>query len=319
MNNKITNLIFIAILFCGFNSTVLSQPIEIIFTAATDTLTRAEVNAKLSEYDTDELEANGFIAIIDDGVTVIGNRAFAFCSNLKSINTPNIVGVDEGAFEDCKSLTTVDLPLVTFVSSWAFGNCKSLTTVNFPLVEFVSSGAFAYCENLTTVSFGTGFENPTTIGFLFGVFPYVWFPSSGLTQNIDLILGSNVLPLPDLEANTWQYCEGNIVPGSAVTPYKWKSITIHTNIEETIKNHTVNIYPNPTVSDFTVSFDLETAGNLTVTLNDILGQELFEIYNAFTVEGNFTKPFSLKELPIGVYYLKIVHNGNVRVEKVIRN
>jgi len=319
MNNKITNLIFIAILFCGFNFTVLSQPIEIIFTAATDTLTRAEVNAKLSEYDTDELEANGFIAIIDDGVTVIGNRAFAFCSNLIKVELPFVTRIRNYAFVNCYNLKSINTPNIVGVDEGAFEDCKSLTTVNFPLVEFVSSGAFAYCENLTTVSFGTGFENPTTIGFLFGVFPYVWFPSSGLTQNIDLILGNNVLPLPDLEANTWQYCEGNIVPGSAVTPYKWKSITIHTNIEETIKNHTVNIYPNPTVSDFTVSFDLETAGNLTVTLNDLLGQELFEIYNDFTVEENFTKTFSLKDLPIGVYYLKIVHNGNVRVEKVIRN
>ena len=50
----------------------------------------------------------------------------------------------------------------------------------------------------------------------------------------------------------------------------------------------------------------------------MLGQELLEIHNGFTVEGTFTKTFSLKELPIGVYYLKIVHNGNVKVEKVIR-
>ena len=78
------------------------------------------------------------------------------------------------------------------------------------------------------------------------------------------------------------------------------------------------ISPNPTDASTTVSVDLETAGNLTVTLNNMLGQELLEIYNGFTVEGTFTKTFSLKELPIGVYYLKIVHNGNVKVEKVIR-
>ena len=53
-------------------------------------------------------------------------------------------------------------------------------------------------------------------------------------------------------------------------------------------------------------------------LTDLSGRELFTVYDGFTVEGNFTQTFSLKELPIGVYYLKIVHNGNVRVEKVVR-
>ena len=91
----------------------------------------------------------------------------------------------------------------------------------------------------------------------------------------------------------------------------------HSSItEQTITN--LLVAPNPTSAHTTVSVDLETAGNLTVTLNNMLGQELFEIHNGFTSAGEFTKTFSLKELPIGVYYLKIVHNGNVRVEKVIR-
>ena len=94
-----------------------------------------------------------------------------------------------------------------------------------------------------------------------------------------------------------------------------------TSIEEILFLPTAlnsSVFPNPSDAHTTVSVDLETAGNLTVTLNNMLGQELLEIHNGFTAEGTFTKTFSLKELPIGVYYLKIVHNGNVRVEKVIR-
>jgi len=80
----------------------------------------------------------------------------------------------------------------------------------------------------------------------------------------------------------------------------------------------LQVSPNPTSNSATVSFDLEKSGNLTVSLTNLLGQELFEIYSNFTLEGTFSKPFSLEALPKGVYYLRILHNGNVQMEKVVR-
>ena len=77
------------------------------------------------------------------------------------------------------------------------------------------------------------------------------------------------------------------------------------------------VSPNPTDANTTVSVDLETAGNLTVTLNNMLGQELFEIYNGFTVEGNFTKTFSTENLPTGIYFLQILLDGKYTVAKVV--
>jgi len=76
--------------------------------------------------------------------------------------------------------------------------------------------------------------------------------------------------------------------------------------------------PNPTNSTVTMTLHLKDVGNLTVTLNNILGQELFEIYSGFTDTKILTKTFSVETLPLGVYYLNISHNGNVTVEKVVR-
>jgi len=81
----------------------------------------------------------------------------------------------------------------------------------------------------------------------------------------------------------------------------------------------LKLFPNPTDGTTTLSLELESAGNLTITLNDLLGSELFELHNAFTDVGTFTKTFSMEKLPVGVYYLKIIHNGNTKVEKVIKN
>ena len=113
--------------------------------------------------------------------------------------------------------------------------------------------------------------------------------------------------------NKWDFCY-------SYADEEITELTCHSTVgiyePSTIANLLVS--PNPADANTTVTVDLETAGNLTVTLNNMLGQELLEIHNGFTVEGTFTKTFSLKELPIGMYYLKIVHNGNVKVEKVIR-
>jgi len=44
---------------------------------------------------------------------------------------------------------------------------------------------------------------------------------------------------------------------------------------------------------------------------------LNELYNAFTDSSPFIHTFSTEELPAGVYYLNIIHNGVVRVENVV--
>ena len=89
------------------------------------------------------------------------------------------------------------------------------------------------------------------------------------------------------------------------------------NIKETIISSSVA--PNITSNIATLALDLENAGNLTITLTDLLGQELFELHNTFEYAGTFTKEFSIEPLPRNMYYLKIIYNENVKVEKIIRN
>ena len=90
------------------------------------------------------------------------------------------------------------------------------------------------------------------------------------------------------------------------------------SIDEAIKNLTVSIFPNPTVSDFTVSFELlEKSCNLQISLCDILGKELLEVYNDFVSAGNFTRTVNTENLAKGIYFLKILIDGNSTVEKIV--
>ncbi len=86
--------------------------------------------------------------------------------------------------------------------------------------------------------------------------------------------------------------------------------------EETITH--LKLSPNPTDASTTLSFDLDIAGVLTITLTDLLGAELLELHNAFADAGTFIKTFSIEALPIGVYYIKVKHNSNVKIEKILK-
>ena len=64
-------------------------------------------------------------------VTSIGNYAFTFCSNLKSINIPNsIISIGNWAFWFCSGLTSVTIPnSVTSIGDDAFTFCSGLTEI----------------------------------------------------------------------------------------------------------------------------------------------------------------------------------------------
>ena len=71
---------------------------------------------------------------IRKGVKVIGDRAFALCDSLTSINIPNsVTTIGDTAFTSCESLTNINIPnSVTTIGKGAFGYCDSLTDINIP-------------------------------------------------------------------------------------------------------------------------------------------------------------------------------------------
>ena len=242
-------------------------------------------------------------------LVTIGSMCFNICEALADINFPQVVEVEGLAFQRCYSLTSVDFPKVTTVGGMAFVNCDNIISINLPVVTKINSNAFLLGRdnNSISVSIGTGLEKETEIEFGIGVF------DNKITPNADLTLGEFVLPLPDLEANTWQ-TDGWSNP---VIPYVWKSITIYNSIEKVIKNHKVSIFPNPTSDFVTVSFDLEKPSHLEIDLYDIAGTKVKDIHSGFVSEQLFTKTISVGNLPVGTYFIKISTHKNYTIKKII--
>ena len=86
---------------------------------------------------------------------------------------------------------------------------------------------------------------------------------------------------------------------------------------ETILNNFL-VHPNPASNgNFTVSFELEKSCNMKIALYDLTGHELLQVYDGFTSSGFFSRIINASNLSSGVYFLKILLDGEHLVEKII--
>ncbi|MCD8358647.1 MAG: leucine-rich repeat domain-containing protein [Oscillospiraceae bacterium] len=98
-------------------------------------------------------------AVVADGITSIGEGAFAICSSLSSVTLPNsVTSIGYAAFSECSNLTSVTIPdSVTSIGDWAFESCTSLTSVTLPdSVTSIGGAAFTDCTGLTSITIPSG-------------------------------------------------------------------------------------------------------------------------------------------------------------------
>ena len=101
-------------------------------------------------------------AVIQPGVTSIGNYAFEGCTNLTSVTIPDsVTRIGYEAFYSCSSLTSLTIGSgVTEIGGEAFVYCWSLTSVTIPdSVTTIGTNAFKWCKNLTAINVTSGNKN----------------------------------------------------------------------------------------------------------------------------------------------------------------
>ena len=93
------------------------------------------------------------IDIENTATSIISERAFEGCSNLKEIKLPKYL-IDTGwyAFCDCSNLTNIDLPFSVKKISNSFRGCSSLTSVTLGRrVQSVDIQSFYLCGNIQEI------------------------------------------------------------------------------------------------------------------------------------------------------------------------
>lgn len=67
-----------------------------------------------------------------ESVQSIGEYAFRYCTAIEALTIPENASISYGGFDHCTGLTTLTLPSsVTEIGSWGFANCTSLTDVYY--------------------------------------------------------------------------------------------------------------------------------------------------------------------------------------------
>ena len=91
---------------------------------------------------------------IPNGVTEIGDLAFGYAYNLKSVTiSSGVTNIGYRSFTDCSDLASIAIPdSVTVICGQAFQNCSALTSVVIPdSVELIGKDAFKGCSALKQV------------------------------------------------------------------------------------------------------------------------------------------------------------------------
>ena len=97
--------------------------------------------------------------VISDGVSSIGNDAFGGCCGLSSVVIPDSVSsIGDSAFRGCCGLSSVVIPdSVSSIDYQAFGYCTALSSVVIPgRVSRIGDNAFIACYGLSSVVISDG-------------------------------------------------------------------------------------------------------------------------------------------------------------------
>lgn len=81
----------------------------------------------------------------------------------------------------------------------------------------------------------------------------------------------------------------------------------------------LHIYPNPVNKDAVVEYELPVNGVITLSLVDIYGRKLQQLYAGFRVKGVYRLPFNRAQLKSGVYFLQMEYGQHRKLQTIVVN
>jgi hypothetical protein len=112
--------------------------------------------------------------------------------------------------------------------------------------------------------------------------------------------------------NAWNsYTEVRIQTSSSLVAQSMKA-EINTTKE------TLNSYPNPFHATNTITFCLMKESHVQLDVFDVMGRQVASLVNEMQQAGIHRVPFDAKQLPAGMYWVKLLHNGKILTTKLVK-
>ena len=141
--------------------------------------------------------------IIGEGITTIGENAFADNPNLESVSLPStIISIDTDAFQRARSLSSINIPYgIEEIWDYAFQECDSLSEITIPdTVTYLGDNIFWGCEDTITVRTYATATNVIEYCENYGI-NYVIIPPTNGSSEIT-VSGNNATSIVTLDYDT---------------------------------------------------------------------------------------------------------------------
>ncbi|MDP3582860.1 MAG: T9SS type A sorting domain-containing protein, partial [Ignavibacteria bacterium] len=76
-------------------------------------------------------------------------------------------------------------------------------------------------------------------------------------------------------------------------------------------------YPNPFNPETTISYNIQTASQVSLKVFDVLGREIATLVNQFQQPGSYVKTLRATSLPSGIYFYRLQAGSFTSTKKMI--
>lgn len=163
--------------------------------------------------------------VIGEGVTSIGDYAFANCPQLTEIDmADSLTYIGYRAFSSCSGLKEIEIPQnVSTIESNAFNNCILLETLNFNAINYNDYYASFYNCNIKTLTVGANVNsfpdlpNLETVTFANGATMVPNYAFNGCTKLTTVTLPDTIITIGEDAFNNCRSLESIDIPDSVTT------------------------------------------------------------------------------------------------------
>lgn len=90
----------------------------------------------------------------EDRITSVGKYGLSHCTELVTVDLPNVTLVGDYAFYNSSKLVTLNLPNLTKGGAYMFSNCSALARLDLPKLDNLSNFAIDGCTSLEVLDLG---------------------------------------------------------------------------------------------------------------------------------------------------------------------